>query len=330
MNLKKYIRQIIREEFLKEDVGGLILYHASNELFDKFELRKGYRTHLFSVELTDAHAIFLTPDVEATKQFGEKYLYKCKIHPKRTLDWREHLDVRSYEWFKKQFGNIIPWNASEYWMLLDDKRVIDYLHHRGIDCIIISEIGEHDPFDTYAMLNLNSIEIIEVVDLKKQKLSENQSSSNQEYITYHSSNSKIDDFDFDKIELKPNSSTRIDGIFFSNIPQTSWGNYIYKVKLISQNPAIFDLSKSRFDSLGVQEAFDALLRGETSYIIEDLVEYGGMEQEDAENLAEEWRRSDLIVITNQVYGKHDTEYIVPDPYYNGKSAQIINLGLIKK
>lgn len=61
-----------------------------------------------------------------------------------------------------------------------------------------------------------------------------------------------------------------------------------------------------------------------------MVEYGGMEQEDAENLAEEWRRSDLIVITNQVYGKHDTEYIVPDPYYNGKSAQIINLGLIKK
>ena len=154
-----------------------------------------------------------------------------------------------------------------------------------------------------------------------------QVSGDKEFIAYHSTNSKIDNFDFDKIELKPNSSTRIDGIFFSNVPQTSWGYYVYKVKIISQNPAIFDLSKSRFDSLGIQEAFDALLRGDTSYMIEDLVEYGGMVQEDAENLVEEWRSLDLIVITNQVYGKHDTEYIVPEPYYNGKSAKIINLGV---
>ena len=154
-----------------------------------------------------------------------------------------------------------------------------------------------------------------------------QVSGDKEFIAYHSTNSKIDNFDFDKIELKPNSSTRIDGMFFSNVPQTSWGDYVYKVKIISQNPAIFDLSKSRFDSLGIQEAFDALLRGDTSYMIEDLVEYGGMVQEDAENLVEEWRSLDLIVITNQVYGKHDTEYIVPEPYYNGKSAKIINLGV---
>lgn len=155
-----------------------------------------------------------------------------------------------------------------------------------------------------------------------------QLSGNKEFIAYHSTDSKIDNFDFDKIELKPNSSTRIDGMFFSNVPQKSWGKYVYKVKIISQNPAIFDLSKSRFDSLGIQEAFDALLRGETSYMIDDLVEFGDMEQEDAENLVEEWKRSlDLIVITNQVYGKHDTEYIVPEPYYNGKSAKIINLGV---
>lgn len=61
-------------------------------------------------------------------------------------------------------------------------------------------------------------------------------------------------------------------------------------------------------------------------MIEDLV-YIGMEQDDAENLADEQRSLDLIVITNQVYGKHNTEYIVPEPYYNGKSAKIINLGV---
>lgn len=155
-----------------------------------------------------------------------------------------------------------------------------------------------------------------------------QLANEKEFIAYHSTNSKIDDFDFNDIELKPNSSTRIDGIFFSNVLQTSWGDYVYKVKIISQNPAIFDLSKSRFDSLGIQEAFDALLRGDTSYLINDLVEYGDMEQEDAEILIERWIDLDLIVITNQVYAKHNTEYIIPEPYYNGKSAKIINLGLV--
>lgn len=151
--------------------------------------------------------------------------------------------------------------------------------------------------------------------------------NNIEFIAYHSTDSDIESFNFDDIELKPGSSTRIDGIFFSNIPQKSWGYNVYKVKLISKNPAIFDLSKSRFDSLGIQEAFDALLRQDTSYMIEDLIEYGGMDKDDAEKLVDIWSDLDLIVITNEVYGKHDTEYIVPDTYYNGNSAKIINLGL---
>lgn len=86
-----------------------------------------------------------------------------------------------------------------------------------------------------------------------------QNINKNEFIAYHSTDSEINDFSFDGIKIKPNSSTRIDGIFFSDIPQKSWGENIYKVKLISKNPAIFDLSKSRFDSLGIQEAFDALL-----------------------------------------------------------------------
>ena len=138
----------------------------TDNLFDKFELKQGYRTHLFSSELTDAYAIFLTEDVEATKAFGDKYLYKCKINCKRILDWREALDIRTYEWIKKQFGNIIPWETTQYWMLLDDKQVMDYLKIRGIDCVIIDEIGDHDRFVSYAVLNPDNIQIVEVVKLK--------------------------------------------------------------------------------------------------------------------------------------------------------------------
>ena len=63
----------------------------------------------------------------------------------------------------------------------------------------------------------------------------NEGLNNKEFIAYHSSYSKIDDFDFDKIEIKPNSSTRIDALFFSDTPQKSWGDYLYKVKIISNN-----------------------------------------------------------------------------------------------
>ena len=160
--MKELIRTILREEITNKHNIPSVLYHASNELFDNFELKQGYRTHLFSVEKTDSYAIFLTDDIEAIKQFGEKYLYKCKINVNRVLDWTEHLDIRSYEWIRRNFGNIIPWNVSEYWMLLDDERVIDYLKKRGIDCVIITEIGEDDPFTTYAVFNPNDVKIISV------------------------------------------------------------------------------------------------------------------------------------------------------------------------
>lgn len=153
-------------------------------------------------------------------------------------------------------------------------------------------------------------------------------SKQHEYIAYHSSDFIIDEFDPDKIEPGPQSSTRIDGIFFSNTPQKGWGELTYKVKIIANNPAIFDMNKSRLDSLGVQELFDALLRGETSYMIEDLVGYGGMDEEDAEELAEKWRETDLIILINCNYANHDTEFIVPNDFYNGNTAKIINLGTV--
>lgn len=159
----------------------------------------------------------------------------------------------------------------------------------------------------------------------------NNKNNYKEFIAYHSSYTpNIKEFNFDDVITKSNSSTRIDGIFFTNTPQYSWGEYLYKVKIYSSNPAIFDLSKSRFDSLGVQEVFDAMYRGETSYLIDDLVEYGGMEQEEAELLVDSWTDSDLIVILNEVYATHDIEYIVPSPFYNGNTAKIKILNVIKQ
>jgi len=49
---------------------------------------------------------------------------------------------------------------------------MDYLKIRGIDCVIIDEIidddeiGYHDRFVSYAVLNPDNIQIVEVVKLK--------------------------------------------------------------------------------------------------------------------------------------------------------------------
>jgi hypothetical protein len=162
------------------------------------------------------------------------------------------------------------------------------------------------------------------------KLSElyNTQLSSIKVIGYHSTDDEIDVFDHDELTHNPQSSTFIDGIFFSNVPQKSWGSNTYKATIISQNPAKFNLNTSRFDSMGVQEAFDALLRGETSYMLSDLIEYGGYDNETANQLVEAWSNLDLIIIYGVQYAEHTIEYIVPDPYYNGNSAKIINMGKI--
>lgn len=156
------------------------------------------------------------------------------------------------------------------------------------------------------------------------------------FIGYHSSDSDFQKFSFDTIEYGSGSrnSTRIEGMFFSDSPQQSWGDTLYKVEILSRYPVNFDLSKSRFDSLGIQEAFDALFRGETSYLINDLLEYNDEYNEDydlVEDLVEEWRKKcDLIIIENQVYASHKTEYIIPSPDY-GLSPAIVNiLEIIRK
>lgn len=163
-------------------------------------------------------------------------------------------------------------------------------------------------------------------------LKENNNQNANGIIAYHSTDDFIDDFDFD-YRGKAGSSTRMDGVFFSDIPQKSWGDNVYKVKIISIYKVTYDLDKSRFDSLSVQEAFDALLRGETAYVKEDLensnIDYEEYTEDMLWDLTDDWRKNlDLIIVKNTHYVNHKVEYIVPSPKYNGHSAIIMNLGLV--
>jgi len=53
----------------------------------------------------------------------------------------------------------------------------------------------------------------------------------QEIIAYHSTNDIITNFNFKDVDSKSGSSTRINAIFFSNTPQTSWGQLTVKKNL---------------------------------------------------------------------------------------------------
>ena len=160
----KYFK--IFEEYYKKNIP-TELYHTSNFLFDKFELKSGYRTHLVSSEKVDSYAIYLTDDLSASKEYGENYTYVCEINCNRVLDWSSYIDDRSYSWITSNFGEIIPHNSDEYWTLLDDKRVIDYLNNRGIDCVVFTEFSEatNDTFTAYAVFNPNNIKIINVIKI---------------------------------------------------------------------------------------------------------------------------------------------------------------------
>ena len=118
----------------------------------------------------------------------------------------------------------------------------------------------------------------------------------------------------------------MNAMYFSNVPQKSWGENLYKVKIITQNPIIWDMENTRFNSLTVQDAFDGLFRGITGYIQKDLVDYQNMDENRAWKLVENWsKKSDLLILKNCIYAKHTIEYIVPSPEYNGHSAKIIIL-----
>lgn len=130
-------------------------------------------------------------------------------------------------------------------------------------------------------------------------------------LVYHSSNEFFDEFDMTFIHTG-NRSTYLEGFYFSDTLQKSFGEYNCSVWLNITNPIIYDLSESRFDSISIQEAIDAMLRGETSYIIEDLIEYGSYDEEYTNKLVDDWyNNSDGAIIKNVNYTTtHNTEYII--------------------
>jgi len=149
------------ETYYNKDIP-IKLYHSSDFKFKKFELRKGYRTHLIDSMEVESLAIFLTDDIAPSREYGNSYTYECGVISKKSLDWSEYIDEISYSWITTNLGDIIPYDTVEYWSLLDDTRVVEYLKKRGVDCVLLTEYSENvnDVFMTYAIFDPNNIRIL--------------------------------------------------------------------------------------------------------------------------------------------------------------------------
>ena len=126
---------------------------------------------------------------------------------------------------------------------------------------------------------------------------------------FHSTDRNFTEFDL--WADRSNPSTRIDGLFFSATPQKSFGGKEMTLWIRPKRVFRYDISNSRHDSMSIQEAIDAAVRGDIGYLVEDMVEYGGMEQQEAEQKASEAEGSDVFIVSGERYAEHDTEIIVP-------------------
>jgi uncharacterized protein (DUF2249 family) len=150
--------------------------------------------------------------------------------------------------------------------------------------------------------------------------------SSNKIVAFHSSPYNIEDFNNFDIQTKSLSSTRIQGLFFSLEPQYSWGEYLYKVEILYKSKLTWDQRESKYDTLGIQEMFDALLRGGTYYICEDALNqsvYQHMSFEELEEYFYDYSENvELFEIKNTSYAKHSNEIIIPDLTYYGRSNSV--------
>lgn len=142
-----------------------IVYHGSNEKFDRFEFRKGFNSTVLYVEEVDRGAFFFAEDKEQAKSFG-KYVYSAKLKIDKLDNWRDpgFMDERVFNLLRSKYYHRIPWNMSEYWQMIDDEEIREDIKKLGIDGI---KSFEYDPdtgdrIDTWIVFDPKQIEILGV------------------------------------------------------------------------------------------------------------------------------------------------------------------------
>lgn len=164
MDLKKYIRQIIKEELSKIDSGD-VYYHGSNNRFDEFSLNNNKTYKEF-----DLPTWHFTKDVNYAKTYG-KYLYTVNLNIQKTFNTEDKNHYKLYLNYLKEQGysknkidNILDeqfYNNLPYWTNED---AYYCALSNGFDSILIQEelVGE---VLSIAVFDVNQIKILNIKEL---------------------------------------------------------------------------------------------------------------------------------------------------------------------
>ena len=120
-----------------------VVYHGSDQKFDRFDFKKGHNHTILYVEEVDRGAFFFAEDKEQAKAFG-KYVYSAKLDIKKLDNWRDpgYMDERVFHLLSTKYRHRVPYNMSEYWQMIDDEQIREDIKKLGIDGI---KSFEYDP-----------------------------------------------------------------------------------------------------------------------------------------------------------------------------------------
>lgn len=164
MDLKKYIRQIIKEELSKIGSGD-VYYHGSNNRFDEFSLNNNKTYKEF-----DLPTWHFTKDINYAKTYG-KWLYTVNLNINKTFNTEDKNHYKLYLNYLKEQGytqdkieNILDeqfYNNLPYWTNED---AYYCALSNGFDSILIQEelVGE---VLSIAVFDVNQIKMLNIQEL---------------------------------------------------------------------------------------------------------------------------------------------------------------------
>jgi hypothetical protein len=156
------VQNVVFESNTKFNIGPV--YHGTNKVFDKFELKGGVVTTFISSEPVDRHAFFFTDDKGFAGEFGSNVI-EARLSAHHVLDMIEPL--------QQDFDKLVQAGISESWLNhcysydtwdlfdgKDGKEFVKALKKSGFDAVMFSESGH----TVYAVLDQDQIQIVRSID----------------------------------------------------------------------------------------------------------------------------------------------------------------------
>jgi hypothetical protein len=130
----------------------------------------------------------------------------------------------------------------------------------------------------------------------------------------HKTNLENDFYVFDKNKIgDANSFTTLNGFFFGNYEKESNNLRNILCFLSIKNPIVLNQSNTYFDSVGYQEAVQHFIQNGTTDYLVDYLEHEEYDDYEINEILDNWKYTDGVIVKNLYYDNFDIEYVVFQP-----------------